>query len=104
MKKTIFSFSALLFLVSPLSSAQAAYHSFDQAAGLSPTEIVDKTQLQGWIVKIDYKQNNFRLMDPRGFERKVTAKFGTIGQYRIGDHVKVTVNPDWRLASQIEKI
>ena len=104
MRKMIFSFSAFLFLFSSASPVQAAYHSFDYAAGLAPTETVDKSQLEGWIVKVDYKQNNFRLMDPRGFERKVTARFGTIGQYRIGDHVKVTVNPDWRLASQIEKI
>ena len=84
--------------------AHAAYHSFEYAAGLSPTEVVDKTQLEGWIVKVDYTKSSFRLLDPRGFERTVKIKPGNIGDYHRGEHVKVTINPDYRLPPLVEKI
>ena len=73
MKKTFF-FLLVLAGLGLSASAQAAYHSFEYAAGLPPTEVVDKTQLEGWIVKVDYRDNSFRLLDPRGFERTVTTK------------------------------
>lgn len=84
--------------------AEAAYHSFEGAAGLPATEAVDKSQLEGWIVKVDYRDNSFRLLDPRGFERTVTTKPGIIGHYRLGDHVKVSIDPDYRISPTIEKM
>ena len=100
---------AILFLIAALSvlipgPAQAAYHSFDQAAGLKPTETVDKSQLEGWIVKVDYKQNSFRVLDPRGFERTVFTKPGTIGGFQRGDHVKVSIDREREWMSQIVKL
>ena len=103
MKKT-FLFLLLCLGLGYGASAQAAYHSFEYAAGLSPTEVVDKTQLEGWIVKVDYRGNTFRLLDPRGFERTIHLKRGSIGEYRLGDHVKVSIDPDYRVAPFIEKI
>jgi hypothetical protein len=94
----------IILALSPLSSASAAYQSFDYAAGLSPTEKVDKTQLEGWIVKVDYRQSTFRMLDPRGFERTVTVKPGIIGDYRIGDRVKVSLTPGRPWANVIEKL
>ena len=85
------------------TAAHAAHHSFEYAAGLSPTETVDKTQLEGWITRVDYNKNSFRLFDPRGFERTVRTKPGTIGDYHLGDHVKVTIDPEYQRASLIEK-
>ena len=103
MKKSSIILSVLLSLGAALP-ASAAYHSFEGAAGLAPTEVVDKSQLEGWIVKVDYRDNEFRLLDPRGFERTVTAKAGTIGDYRRGDHVKVSIDPDYRVPPVIEKL
>ena len=103
MKKILF----VLLLCAGLGSgvsAYAAYHSFEGAAGLPATEAVDKSQLEGWIVKVDYHHNAFRILDPRGFERTVTTKSGAIGGYRMGDHVKVSIDPDYRVAPTIEKI
>ena len=102
MKKILWASGILVLTAS--SPAQAAYHSFDYAAGSSPTEAVDKTQLEGWIVKVDYKGSNFRILDPRGFERTVTVKPGAIGDYRRGDHVKVILDPDREWMSQIAKL
>ena len=104
MKKNVFSFAAFLFAALCGSSAQAAYRSFDYAAGLSPTQSVDKTQLEGWIVKVDSKQNSFRILDPRGFERTISTKPGTIGDYQRGDHVKVSIDRDREWMSQIVKL
>ena len=104
MKKTYVFLLVFLGLGWAGADAHAAYHSFEYAAGLSPTEVVDKTQLEGWIVKVDYNKGTFRMLDPRGFERTVRTKLGTIGDYRRGDHVKVSVDPDYRLAAFIEKI
>ncbi len=102
--KKIFVLFACLSLALPGITAQAAYHSFEYAAGLKPTEAVDKTQLEGWITKVDYSKNSFRLLDPRGFERTVITKLGMIGDYRRGDHVKVTIDPDYQRAGMIQKI
>ena len=103
MKKIFF---VLLFYASLGSGvpAHAAYHSFEGAAGLPVTEVVDKTQMEGWIVKVDYTKSTFRLLDPRGFERTVRIKPGSINDYRRGDHVKVTIDPDYRVAPFIEKV
>ena len=103
MRKKLF-FLLLCAGLSSGTSAHAAYHSFEYAAGLSPTEAVDKTQMEGWIVKVDYTKSTFRLLDPRGFERTVKIKPGNIGDYHRGEHVKVTINPDYRLAPLVEKV
>ena len=84
--------------------ANAAYRSFDYAAGLSPAETVDKTKMEGWVTKVDYRLNRFRILDPRGFERAVTVKPGTIGDYRRGDHVRVSLDTVRPWASMVEKI
>lgn len=102
MKRSLFCFGVLLFAVS--GAAHAAYHSFEYAAGSAPTEVVDKTQMEGWIVKVDYKGNNFRMLDPRGFERSVTPKFGTIGDYQRGDRVKVRIDRDREWMSEVVKL
>ena len=102
--KKIFFFLLLGAGLGAGASAHAAYHSFEYAAGLSPTEAVDKSQLEGWIVKVDYTKSTFRLLDPRGFERTVKIKPGSIGDYHRGEHVKVTINPDYRLSPLVEKI
>ena len=104
MKKTILSLIAFLCVLPQGPAAQAAYHSFEGAAGLAPTEAVDKTQLEGWIVKVDYKQGSFRILDPRGFERTVFTKPGTIGDFQRGDHVKVSIDRDREWLSQIVKL
>lgn len=103
MKKDLLLLLVLILCAFP-GTASAAYHSFDYAAGLSPTEVVDKTQLEGWITKVEYKYSRFRILDPRGFERMVTTKPGTIGDYRLGDHVKVVIDRDRLIASDIQKI
>jgi hypothetical protein len=104
MKKIPVFFLMALGLGCSASFAHAAYHSFEGAAGLAPTEVVDKSQLEGWIVKVDYRGNSFRLLDPRGFERTVKTLPGAIGSYRLGDHVKVSIDPDYRVAPLIEKV
>ena len=104
MRRSAFFLIAVFCTLSAARSAEAAYHSFEYAAGLSPTEVVDKTKLEGWIVKVDYKQNSFRLLDPRGFERTIQTKPGTIGDYQRGDHVKVSIDREREWLSQIEKL
>ena len=102
MKKYFFSF--VFFFLFLGCSAQAAYRSFDGAAGIAPSKTVDKTRLEGWIIRVDYEHNRFRLMDPRGFERMVTPKSGTIADYRLGDHVKVTMDQNYPQATLVEKL
>ena len=104
MKKCSFSFLFVFFFLFLGCSAQAAYRSFDGAAGIAPSKTVDKTQLEGWIIEVNYQQNHFRLMDPRGFDRKVTPKAGTIADYRLGDHVKVTMDQNYPRATLVEKL
>ena len=72
------------------------------AAGVSG--LVDKDNLEGWIIGIDYRANLFHLLDPRGFQKRVTTKPGIIGDYRIGDKVRVEIDPDYKRARTIEKI
>ena len=103
MKKILFSF-AILFPALWLANADAAYHSFEYAAGLPSTQAVDKTQLEGWVVSVDYHHGSFRLLDPRGFERSITVRPGTIGGYRRGDHVKVSLDRDREWMSTVEKL
>ena len=103
MKKILFSF-AVLFSALRLATADAAYRSFEYAAGLPSTQAVDKTQLEGWVVSVDYHHGSFRLLDPRGFERSVTVKSGTIGDYRRGDHVKVSLDRDRAWMSTVQKL
>lgn len=59
---------------------------------------------EGWIVRIEYNKNSFRLLDPRGFEKKIKTKPGMIGDYRIGDHLRVEVDPERKTAYSIEKL
>ena len=72
------------------------------AAGV--TEPVDKDNLEGWIIGVNYQKSMFRLLDPRGFQRVVTTKSGTIGDYHLGDKVRVEIDPDYERARSIEKI
>ena len=72
------------------------------AAGMS--EPVDKDNLEGWIIGVNYQKSVFRLLDPRGFQRLVTTKPGTIGDYRLGDKVRVEIDPEYDRARSIEKI
>ena len=104
MKKVIFSFVVFFCACFSADVAQAAFRSSDQAAGLAPSVVVDKTQLEGWITKVDYEHNHFRLMDPRGFERVVTPKAGTIAGYHLGDHLKVVIDQHYPHATLIEKL
>ena len=104
MKKNLLSFAVFFSLLWLTNAAGAAYHSFEYAAGLPPTQAVDKTQLEGWIVGVDYHRGSFRVLDPRGFERSVTVKPGTIGDYRRGDHVKVSLDRDREWMSTVEKL
>lgn len=97
--------TSLLFLLVALLSfgtlpAQAV--EMGQAAGVK--EMVDKDILEGWIIGVDYRHSRFRLLDPRGFQRHVTTKPGTIGDYRLGDRVKVEIDPDHDRARWIEKL
>ena len=77
------------FLAAPLVSAAGS---------------VDKNNLEGWIIEVDYQKNAFRLLDPRGFQRRVITKPGMIGDYRIGDKVRVVIDPDYGRAGSIEKL
>ena len=83
-----------------VSAAPAA--EMGPAAGV--TGLVDKDNLEGWIIGIDYRSNHFRVLDPRGFQRSVTTKPGMIGDYRIGDKVRVEIDPDYKRARMVEKI
>ena len=79
------------------------------AAELTPSQTLpyipeDTSQVEGWIVRIDYTRNIFRVLDPRGFEKYVKTKPGIIGDYRMGDKVRVVMDPDYKVAKTIEKI
>ena len=104
MKKVIGSFIIFLGLCSSVSPVHAAYHAFDQAAGSGPSTAVDKSQLEGWITQVNYQRSNFRMLDPRGFERTITLKPGIIADYRMGDHVKVTMQQTYPYATLVEKL
>ncbi len=79
------------------------------AADLAPAtpvnmESIDQNKLEGWIIDIEYSKSLFRLMDPRGFQKRVVTKPGEIGHWRIGDKVRVQIDPDYKRASNIEKL
>lgn len=74
------------------------------AAGGAASTAVDKTHLEGWVTKVNYQKSSFRLMDPRGFERTVMLKPGHIAGYRLGDHVKVTLEQNYPYATLVEKL
>jgi hypothetical protein len=101
MKNTFF-LPVLLVLVSVFAAAEAPAVEMGMAAGM--TELVDKDNLEGWIVRIDYRGNQFRVLDPRGFERRVTPKSGIIGDYKIGDKVRIVMDPEYKRAASIEKL
>ena len=75
-----------------------------EPGAMPQTENIDKNKLEGWIVRIEYTKGFFRLLDPRGFERRVVTKPGEIGDYRIGDKVRVEIDPDRKFAQRIEKL
>lgn len=100
MKKTLSAVSLSLFSLFLAASASAV--EMGAAAGVS--EPVDKHLMEGWITQVDYRRGQFRLLDPRGFQRQVTTKPGTIGDYRLGDHVRVEIDPDYKRARLIEKL
>jgi hypothetical protein len=68
------------------------------------SELVDKNNLEGWIIGVDYRGGYFRLLDPRGFQRRVVTKPGTIADYRLGDRVRVQIDPDYKRARWVEKL
>ena len=74
------------------------------AVAAPQTEIIDKNQLEGWIIGVDYTKSHFRLLDPRGFQRRVVTKLGIIGDYRLGDKVRVEIDPGYKRAVVIEKL
>ena len=86
-------FSALLalfyFLFSPVFAAETSSAEAD---------------LQGWVQEVDYSHGRILLMDERGFKRRVMVRRGTIGDYRHGDHVRVTLDPDREWMNTVEKI
>ena len=104
MKKRIFLLVVAAGVCFSAGFAQAAFRSSDQAAGINPSTRVDKTQLEGWIIRVDCARNHFRLLDPRGFERTVTPKAGTITEYRSGDRVKVMMRQNYPHDTLIEKL
>ncbi len=101
MKKAWLAISILGFSVF-FSPGFASAVDMGSAAGVK--EPVDKHVMEGWITRVDYRSSQFRLLDPRGFQRQVTTKPGTIGDYRLGDHVRVEIDPDYKRARLIEKI
>jgi hypothetical protein len=101
MKKTIFGIFSLVVFSFLFVPAVLAAESFATAP---QTEAIDKNHLEGWIVRIDYNKSYFRLLDPRGFERRVVTKPGMIGDYKIGDKVRVEIDPGYKRASSIQKL
>ncbi len=100
MKLTVFCVVSLMVILTPYVS-QADISSPAQAPTL---ESSDPNVFEGWIVKIEYNKNRFRLLDPRGFEKKINTKPGIIGDYRMGDHIRVEVDPVIKTAYTIEKL
>lgn len=100
MKRTVLALFALS-LFAPFAGAASAVE-MGSAAGVP--ERVDKDVLEGWIIAVDYHGSKFRLLDPRGFQRQVVTRPGTIGDYRLGDRVRVEIDPDYDRAHTIEKL
>lgn len=103
MKKAAFAFGIALGILSAGAGTVLASDAMT-AAPAPAAGPVDKNQLEGWINGIDYRNSQFRLLDPRGFQRRVVTKPGIIGDYRIGDHVRVQIDPDYKRARSIEKL
>lgn len=101
MKRPIF--GMFLFFLSLVLFAPSVLAG-ELAAAAPRTEIVDKNHLEGWIIGVDYTKSHFRLLDPRGFQRRVVTKPGIIGDYRLGDKVRVEIDPGYKRASLIEKL
>jgi hypothetical protein len=100
MKKTVL--ALLVFsLLAPFAGVASAVE-MGPAAGVAG--LVDKHIMEGWIISVDYRRSQFRVLDPRGFQRVVTTKPGIIGDYRIGDRVRVEIDPDYKRARLIEKL
>lgn len=85
-------------------SSSLSYAGFSSPAQPTTMESNNPNVFEGWIVKIEYNKNMFRLLDPRGFEKKIKTKPGIIGDYRMGDHIRVEVDPEIKTAYSIEKI
>lgn len=100
LKRTAFCvISLFVFLTAAVSQADIS------APTQRPTvESSNPNVFEGWIVKIEYNKNLFRLLDPRGFEKKINTKPGIIGDYRMGDHIRVEVDPVIKTAYSIEKL
>jgi hypothetical protein len=96
--------SATLFFLGLFTMTTAVSQAIEMGPAAGVPEAVDKDQLEGWITSVDYRSSDFRLLDPRGFQRRVTAKPGTIGDYRLGDRVRVIIDPDYDRAESIEKL
>ena len=92
-----------VFILVPWVAAGAASAvEMGPAAGVAGP--VYKDNLEGWIIGIDYRGSHFQMLDPRGFQRRVVTKPGMIGDYRIGDRVRVEIDSDYKRARTIEKL
>lgn len=99
MKKSFIGFAVLLCLATAAQAAPAV----DAVAGTAQAGW-DKNRLEGWIIQIDYRGGHFKMLDPRGFQKRVVTKPGIIGDYRVGDRVRVEIDPGYKRASLIEKL
>ncbi len=91
--------SFLTLLTAPVSRADISAPTQTPAIESSNPNV-----FEGWIVKIEYNKSLFHLLDPRGFEKKINTKPGIIGDYRMGDHIRVEVDPVIKTAYTIEKL
>lgn len=101
MKKSGWMIVAFIFVQ---SLAVPAAFATDMGSAAGVTGLVDKDSLEGWILSVDYRANYFRLLDPRGFQKRIATKPGMIGEYKLGDKVRVEIDPDYKRARTIEKI
>jgi hypothetical protein len=76
----------------------------DTNVSAGKTEALDKNHLEGWINQVNYPENKFRMLDPRGFQSRVITKPGMIGDYKVGDRVRVEFEPGHNRANSIEKL
>ena len=101
MKKSVWIVVAFILVQSWVVPAALAT---DMGPAAGVTGLVDKDILEGWILSVDYRANYFRLLDPRGFQKRITTKPGIIGEYKLGDKVRVEIDPDYQRARSIEKL
>ena len=90
MKKTLW--ISILVIVSFLTPA------------LAEDKKPDADHLQGWVQDVDYSHGTFGLLDESGHQHRVMARRGTITEYKRGDHVRVTLDPDREWMNTVEKI